>query len=140
MAASGMAMMLKSLGLDPDELKANVEAFMLHMKAQAEKINQNQARLEAMLATVEDQGTTALSRLEDLQAMVLIVAAGESQGTTTAILENGRASGNLITSEKFPQEMIEDVMTAGIPSASNFDAVPIGGEHGGERRRSSNEE
>lgn len=140
MAASGMAMMLKSLGLDPDELKANVEAFMLHMKAQAEKINQNQARLEAMLGYVEDQGTTALSRLEDLQAMVLILAAGESQGTTTAILENGRASGNLITSEKFPQEMIEDVMTAGIPSASNFDAVPIGGEHGGERRRSNNEE
>jgi hypothetical protein len=133
MAASGMAMMLKSLGLDPDELKGNVEAFMSHMKDQAEKINQNQARLESKLDALENSlGNIA----HILAALSLLVA---PQASTTAILENGAHSGNLITSEKFPTEMIEDVMTAGIPTASDFEAAIPGGDYG-RRVRSNNEE
>lgn len=88
MALSGMAMMLKSLGVDPDEIRGNVEQFMGYMKAAADKINANQAIIEAKLDRIEK----------------LIDPPGE----TTVITENGEHTGVLLTTEKFPLEMIVD--------------------------------
>ena len=141
MPPSGMGMMLKSMGLDPDELKANVETFMQHMKEQADKINANQARLEEMITANQASLNSIAQILSGLSTLVT------TQNSTTHILdEEGKKSGVLITSEKFPQEMLDDVYeiktttAGGEPKASNFDAVqPIGGQHG-RRERSNNEE
>ena len=119
MAVSGMAMMLKSLGLDPDELKASVEAFMSHMKDQADKINANQARLEANDARLEEKLDHVLSG---------ITVAPSEAGTTTPILENGKATGVIVTDEKFPQEMYG--LGGEIGEASNFQALKQGGQDG----------
>ena len=90
---SGMEMMLKAMGLDPDELKSSVEGFMVHMKDQAAKINANQARIEV--------------KLDEMRELVLDVVG--PRPSTTHILENGEPTGVLVTSEKFPQAMIDDV-------------------------------
>lgn len=97
---TGATMMLKALGFNPDELKGTVEGFMDHMKQQAATINANQARLEAK----QDATTEELGKLCELVADL----AGP-RPTTRAILENGEETGVLITSEKFPQAMIDDV-------------------------------
>lgn len=89
MALSGPAMLLKSLGLDPEELQQNVEAFKLTIAAAVEKIEVNQARIEAKL----DQ----------------IIAALPVKGETMAIEEDGKETGVLVTTEKFPDEMLRDV-------------------------------
>lgn len=89
MPESGMTMMLKSLGFDTDGMKRDLEQFMLAMKTGVEKINANQARIEAKLERIEN----------------LI----EQPGKTTAIAdENGEHTGILLTTEKFPREMLED--------------------------------
>ena len=85
--------MMKSLGLDPDELKNSVEAFMFHMKAQAETINANQKRLEDKLDAISE-------KLDSIHP----------PASTTAIYEDGKHTGVLITTEKFPQEMLDDVL------------------------------
>lgn len=92
MAVNGMTTMMKAMGLDPDELKATVEQFMGGMKDQAAKINANQGRLETKLDVI-------LMKLAELSPIV----------ATRQILENGEATGVLITNERFPQEMIDDV-------------------------------
>jgi hypothetical protein len=89
MAVSGMASMMKALGLDPEELRANVEKFMAEMKGQAAAINANQARIE--------------TKLDE------ILAALPPRPSSRAILENGVDTGTFITNEKFPQAMIDDV-------------------------------
>jgi hypothetical protein len=89
---SGMAMMLKTLGLDPEEIRANMESFMAGMKAQAEAIDAKLTRIEAKSDRIE--------------------AAIAEQGPvkqTAAILEDGETTGVYITNEKFPQVMIDDV-------------------------------
>lgn len=88
MSDSGMAMMLKSFGFDTDGIKRDLEQFMLAMKTGVEKINANQARIEEKLQRIEN----------------LI----EHPGETTAIIENGENTGILLTTEKFPREMLED--------------------------------
>lgn len=88
MGESGMAMMLRSLGFDADGMKRNMEEFMGAMKAGVEKINANQATIEAKL-----------DRIEKLV---------ERPGTTTAIMEDGEPTGVLMTTEKFPNEILED--------------------------------
>jgi hypothetical protein len=107
MAASGMAIMLKTLGLDPDELKSNVDGFMSHMKDQAATINANQQRIEAKLEHIEAKTDNVLT---------LMVERIGPPPSTTAILENGEHTGILITNEKFPQEMIDDVNLASDPN------------------------
>jgi hypothetical protein len=99
MVMSGMAGMLKALGVDPDELKANVETFMVNMKAQAETINANQARLEAQGARIEGKLDAVLTRFDELSPA----------SSTKEVLEDGKPTGVLITSERFPQAMIDDV-------------------------------
>jgi hypothetical protein len=84
-----MASMLKALGLDPDELKGNVDSFILHMREQAATINANQARIEVKLDRI----------LEGIRPT----------GSTTPILENGEPTGVYLTNEKFPQVLIDDV-------------------------------
>lgn len=103
MAANGMATMLKALGLDPDELKANVETFMSGMKAQADAINANQIRLEA--------------KLDNLTTLMLELMGPRPQ--TREIYENGERTGVLITDERFPQALIDDVNVGDWERASN---------------------
>ena len=96
---NGMAGLLKTMGLDPDELKANVEGFMAGMRDQAAKINGNQERLEAQGSRVESK----------LDAIILRLDEAIPPGSTREILEDGAATGVLITSERFPQAMLDDV-------------------------------
>jgi hypothetical protein len=138
---SGMDSLMQRLGgMIPEELKRGVEQFMVDMKAAVEKINANQLRIETALTTLQ----ASSDRLEKMQDNTAHILAGFSllmppQASSTPILENGAHSGNLITSEKFPQEMVDDVMTAGIPTASDFDVAIPGGDYG-RRARSHNEE
>ncbi len=89
MVQSGMSQMLKSLGFDTDALKKDIEQFMGAVKSGIETINANQARIEAKL-----------DRIEKLV---------EHPGTTTSIAtEAGEESGVLLTTEKFPNEILED--------------------------------
>jgi hypothetical protein len=93
MGESGMTMMLRSLGFDPDGMKRDIEQFMAAMKAAVEKVNANQASIEA-----------TLDRIEKLV---------EHPGATTAIVtESGEDAGVLLTTEKFPREMLEDANQA----------------------------
>ena len=87
MVLSGPAMLLKSLGLDPEEIQQNVESFKAAMAAAVAKIDANQARIEA--------------KLDD-------ILAGQ-KGETIAIKEDGKHTGVLMTTEKFPDEMLRDV-------------------------------
>ena len=87
MALSGPAMLLKSLGLDPEEIQQNVESFKAAMAAAVAKIDANQARIEAKLDEI---------------------LAGQ-KGETTAIVEDGKHTGVLMTTEKFPDAMLRDV-------------------------------
>jgi hypothetical protein len=94
MAESGMAMMVKSLigavGIDPEGLKRDIEQFMAMMKAGVDQLNANQARIDAKL-----------DRIEKLVAQ---------PGETVAVLDDlGNATGVLLTTEKFPDAMLEDV-------------------------------
>lgn len=93
-----MASMMKSFGLDPEEIKANIDGFMLHMKAQGEKVEANQIRIEQKL---------------DAHTELLAILVDQKTGTSTAILENGVDTGTFVTSEKFPQRMIDDVNNTG---------------------------
>ena len=122
---NGMAGMLKAMGLDPDELKTNVEGFMAGMRDQAAKINANQERLEAQGGRLETRldaiaetlelphdgvGGDLGARLEaKLDAITMKLDEILPIQTTREIFEDGRATGVLITSERFPQAMIDDV-------------------------------
>ncbi len=99
MAMSGMAGLLKSMGVDTEELQANVQTFMQGMQAQAQTINANQARLEAQGVRIEAKLDTVLTRLDELAPAP----------STKEVLEDGKPTGVLITSERFPQAMIDDV-------------------------------
>jgi hypothetical protein len=85
---SGMSMMLKSLGFDTEGVKRDLEQFMNAMKTGVEKINTNQVRIE--------------EKLDRIERLV------EHPGTTTAIERDGEPSGVLLTTEKFPREILED--------------------------------
>lgn len=124
MAVSGMQMMLKSLGLDPDDLKANVEGFMVMMKGAVEKVEANQLRIEGHLGRIE-------SKLDMLGADPLTF-----KDSSRAIYEDGKHTGVILTDEKFPRPLYD-----GLPAynreadetaiASNFDAVKQGGQDNG---------
>jgi hypothetical protein len=104
MISSGMESMvasgLKALGLDPEAIKAEVEAFMAHMREQVAAIHASQERLEAKV----DASTHELGRLSHLVDELAGV-----RPSTVPILENGAATGTFMTTEKFPQELIDDV-------------------------------
>lgn len=89
-------MLLSSFGIDPTEMRQNVEGFMVTMKTAAERINANQARLEAGQARLED-------KLDFIQRLI------EQPGETVKLTdESGQDTGILLTSEKFPQELLKD--------------------------------
>jgi hypothetical protein len=92
MALSGMAGLLKSMGVDTDDIQAQATTFMQGMKAQADTINANQQRIEKKLDEI-------LGRLDAISPAP----------STREILENDAPTGVLITDEKFPQAMIDDV-------------------------------
>lgn len=89
MAMNGTAMMLKSLGIDPDQIQRNVEEFMTAVKGALEKVDANQARIETKLDAIQ-------ARLD------------AGAGSTTHIHANGKPAGVLVTDEKFPQEMLDE--------------------------------
>lgn len=95
MAKSGIELLLAAAGIDPAEIRANIEAFMASMKATAEQVNANQKRIEDKLD--------------------LILAAQPPAPTTQHIRENGELTGVLVTEEKFPDEVLKD---AGILNGS----------------------
>jgi hypothetical protein len=99
MAMSGMAGLLKALGVDSDQFQAHFETFTAGMRAQAETINANQLRIEAQGARIEVKIDALADRLDSIAPAP----------TTVEVLENGEATGVLIHSEKFPQAMIDDV-------------------------------
>ena len=89
---SGMAGLLKTMGVDTDEIQAQATTFMQGMKAQAETINANQQRIERKLDAI-------LERLDSISPAP----------STREIIEDGKPTGVLVTDEKFPQAMIDDV-------------------------------
>ena len=94
---SGMGMMLKGMGFDPEEMKMQAEQFMAMMQAGVAKINANQVQLEATQARIEAKLDRAIEILES------------TTGSTTPILDDqGKPTGALLTTEKFPQAMLDD--------------------------------
>jgi hypothetical protein len=90
-AISGMAGLLKSMGVDTEELTATANQFMEGMKAQAQTINANQTRIETKL-----------------DAILELLNTSAPAPATRELLENGERTGVLITDEKFPQAMLDD--------------------------------
>jgi hypothetical protein len=116
MAESGVSRMLsvikERVGFDPEAIREHAEQFMADMQATAEKINQNQLRIERMLTDLQTltnrltyQVHESVTRLEAIQATLEATA---NEGTTTPVYANGEHTGVLITSEKFPEEMLQD--------------------------------
>jgi hypothetical protein len=103
MAVSGVALMMRSLGVDPEKLRESIEAFMATMTTAAATINANQKRIEENLGRIERQLAAIEVKLSD-------------PGETTELAgPDGRSSGVLLTTEKFPDAMLRDVrmLTAG---------------------------
>lgn len=125
MPTSGMAMMLKSLGIDPDEIRANVEQFMAGMKAAVEKVEANQLRIEGKLEDLQKQGADLD---EQNRTIIYWLGLAIESGGTTRLKDNGKDLGIIEHSEKFPQDVI-NAANAKV-QASNFDAVKVGGQDG----------
>jgi hypothetical protein len=90
MGDSGVTMMLRAMGVDPEGIKRDVQQFMETVKAGVEKVNANQERIEMKL-----------DRIEKLL---------DPAGSTVEIEKpNGEATGVLLTTEKFPQRMIAEI-------------------------------
>ena len=100
MAPSGMQMMLRSLGLDPDELKANVEGFMATMKTAVEKVEANQLRIEGKLEELSQYSAAIMLKLD-----TIIQEPPSFQGTSRQIFEDGKPTGVVLTDEKFPRAL-----------------------------------
>jgi hypothetical protein len=101
MAQSGMEMLLGKL--TPDGIKTQVEGFIANMQGQAQALNENQRRIEAKLDSIEGKLDTVTELLRGLIP----------QTSTTPIMQNGEATGVLITNEKFPQEMLSEAGIGG---------------------------
>lgn len=100
MSQSGVQMVMSRLGLDPAELTKHVEAFTADMKAAAAAINANQQRIETKLDEIDAKVDECLNR----------TGAQPVEASTTEILDaQGRPTNVLVTSERFPQRMIDDV-------------------------------
>jgi hypothetical protein len=118
MAVDGKAQMatalLKRMGLDPEAYKGMIEEFIEGMRRAVEQINSNQQRIETMLKDLQVE-TNSLSHqvrgsLSKLETIEMKLHHGLSLGgTTTPIYANGEHTGVLITDEKFPQEILDDV-------------------------------
>jgi hypothetical protein len=113
MELGGMGMMLRACGIDPDEMKQQAEQFMIFMKQGVEKINANQERIESALKSISAAQERSAERINAELAIIsslLLLQQQEREGTTSVVRdENGGHTGVLITSEKFPQAMIDDV-------------------------------
>lgn len=124
MPVSGMAMMLKSFGIDPDEIRGNVEDFMTYMKAAADKINANQTIIEVKLTELQTQGTNLWEQNNTLRQHIdRIEKLIEQPGETIHIKENGLGTGVLVTTEKFPQEFYGKINTE-VKAGAMLNGVP----------------
>jgi hypothetical protein len=89
-------MLLKAMGVDPAQVKQNIEEFMAMMRTGVEKIDAAQQRIESKLDAI-------------LANQELARGTGADRPPSTQhILENGANTGVLITGEKFPKEMLAD--------------------------------
>jgi hypothetical protein len=117
MTISGTGMMLKSLGIDPEEIKKNAEVFMEQMKLAIAEVKKNQLTLESKCDLI----------LTNQQHFNLLIGGLIEAGTTVKLQdEEGKDLGIISTSEKFPQEVL--------------DAANSGGEISGENVQSKNQE
>jgi hypothetical protein len=89
MAGSGIEMLLRAAGVDPEEIRGNVERFMLETRAAVNAINANQRSIETKL---------------DL----ILAAQGGAAITKEYQKPDGSPSGVLETNEKFPDAVLVD--------------------------------
>lgn len=101
---SGMGMLLKTLGVNPDEIRASIDSFMSGQKELLTRIAANQERLEASSARIEAK----LQFVIDQQ-----VTPYPHPSTTTELLSNGRPTGIVVSDEKFPQVVLDDAASNG---------------------------
>jgi hypothetical protein len=107
--ATGMEQMLKMLGIDPDQVKANIEAFMGSIKESIVKIDAAQGRIEGTQARIEGK-------------IDLLISFAPPKPATTAIVDGeGKATGVLYTEEQFPDAMLAE---AGLLGKGPEEATP----------------
>lgn len=109
---SGMGMMMKAMGVDPEEIKGSVTAFMETVKSSIEKIDANQKRIEDKLEKIvatQAIHTTAISiildHLKDVRAERHVAVINEPSPKLLAM--DGTDSGAIVSEEKFPQEVLD---------------------------------
>ena len=90
-------MLLRTLGVNPDEIRASIDAFMAGQKELLTRIAANQERLEA--ATV---------RLEDKVQFIVDQQIKPYPSTTEILDDQGRGVGVVVSDEKFPQVVLDD--------------------------------
>jgi hypothetical protein len=89
MAGSGIEMLLRAAGVDPNEIRASIENFILQTKGAIEQINTNQRTIERKLD--------------------LILANQLEAGVTKEYQKaDGERTGVLETTEKFPDAVLVD--------------------------------
>jgi hypothetical protein len=94
MAETGTMRLLKSLGLDTEGMQRDAQQFMQTIQLGVEKINANQERIESKLDRIEK----------------ILNQPGHTSEIRTA---SGEPTGVLVTTERFPQEMIDDAQVVG---------------------------
>jgi hypothetical protein len=111
---SGIGLMMKSMGIDPDEIRGDVEKFMSGVKVSIAKIDAAQVKVEAKLDEIILALATekAVNRgiAGSLETLLAIQAGLADAGSTITLRDDqGRSLGVLETTEKFPQEVIDAV-------------------------------
>jgi hypothetical protein len=95
---SGLEQLLGNVGLDPAMIDAHVEGVRTLIRNAAAELNANQRRIE--------------SKLDAIDAKLAQMAA-EPASTREILDAEGNPSHVLITNERFPQAMIDDVNGVG---------------------------
>lgn len=121
--ASGIEMLLKATGIDPNEIKASINTFMETVQVKAQEIADNQKRLEGKDDMILAQGKVILERLDLLVANQAGLLADNHSPSTKLLAMDGKDSGAIVSHEKFPQEVIHAVNEGG--SASDKDIPTI---------------
>lgn len=91
---SGMNMLLKTMGVNPDEIRRSIDAFMVGQRELLTRIEANQLRVEAKLDAMLAQQTRAY-------------AVPDTAPTVELTDHAGRGLGVVLTEEKFPQVVLD---------------------------------
>lgn len=118
-AETGTMRLIKSLigatGIDADKLEANVTGFMENVRGAVEKLEANQRIIETKLdriqATIDRPPAMMFPPL--FEGSATPAALDGSSGDTVEIRKpNGEATGVLLTTEKFPQAVLDELSTS----------------------------